>query len=73
MLFQETGVPDNVAYLALGLVMLFVIFGGWVASFFWRLRSLRRDMALLEQVTDEDGPVAVVSEPEGGAPTAPPT
>lgn len=58
MLLQETGIPDNLAYLVLGLVVLFVFLGGWVGSYLWRLRNLRRDVAVLEEMTAEDAGVS---------------
>ncbi len=80
MLLQETGIPDNLAYLVLGLGALFVILGGWVGSYFWRLRNLRRDMAFLERMTEEERlPASPVAESAGtdaenaGAPSAQPT
>ncbi len=54
MLLQANGIPDNVAYLVLGLAVLFTVLGGWLGSYLWRLRNLRRDMALLEQMAEED-------------------
>ncbi len=67
MLLQEAGIPDNVAYLVLGLAALTVIFGGWLVSFFVRLRGLRRDAALLAELeAEDDSPVQTVVAP--GAP-----
>ncbi len=63
MLLQEAGIPDNVAYLVLGLAALVVIFGGWLVSFIVRLRGLRRDAALLAELEAEDGPVQTVVAP----------
>ncbi len=57
MFLQQAGIPDNVAYLVLGLVILALFLGGWVVSFLWRLRNLRRQMALLRQLEAEDSPV----------------
>jgi hypothetical protein len=54
MLLQETGIPDNLAYLFLGLAVLFLILGGWIGSLFWRMRNLRRDMALLEDMLADE-------------------
>ena len=54
MLLQEVAIPNNVAYLALGLAALAVILGGWVISFLWRARNLRRDAALLAQMELEE-------------------
>lgn len=54
MLLQETGIPDNVAYLALGMGVLAVFVGGWVASVVLRLRNLRRELALLEEMDAEE-------------------
>ncbi|MBN1965641.1 MAG: hypothetical protein JW910_13405 [Anaerolineae bacterium] len=64
MLLQEAGIPDNVPYLILGLVMLFLFLGGWLASYFWRLRSLRRDIVMLEQLAEEDAAAAPASAEE---------
>jgi len=54
MPLQQAGIPDNVAYLVLGLVILALFLGGWLASFLWRLRNLRREAALLQQLEAED-------------------
>jgi len=56
MPLQQAGIPDNVAYLVLGLVILALFLGGWLASFLWRLRNLRREAALLQQLEAEDSP-----------------
>ncbi|MCY4061472.1 MAG: hypothetical protein OXG53_03810 [Chloroflexi bacterium] len=47
--------PDNSHYLALGLAVVFVVFGALVGSLFWRERSLRKELALLAQLAGEDG------------------
>jgi hypothetical protein len=72
MLLQQVVIPDNVPYLILGLAALAVILGGWVISFFWRARGLRRDAALLAQMEvqdDEplDSPAARPAEASGGS------
>jgi len=36
MLLQETGIPDNLAYLVLGIAVLLTIIGGWLVSYFLR-------------------------------------
>ncbi len=67
---QETPIPDNLPYLILGLLALFAFFGVFVASLIWRMRNLRRDMALLEQMAAEDasaGDVAAVEKPGAAA------
>lgn len=46
--------PDSSPYLALGLAVVFVILGALVGSLIWRERGLRKDLALLEQLADED-------------------
>lgn len=46
----ENGTPDTVAYLALGLVVVFGLVGGFVASLIARYRSLQKDMQLIEQL-----------------------
>jgi len=63
MLLQEAGIPDNVAYLILGLAALAAIFGGWLVSFMVRLRGLRHDAALLADLEAEGGPVQTVVPP----------
>ncbi len=78
MLLQETGIPDNLAYLVLGLAVLFLLLGGWVGSYLWRLRNLRRDMAVLEAVAEEDAPTSAEASsndeaPASNAPHAQPT
>ena len=45
--------PDNSLYLALGLVVTFVILGLLAGSLYWRERSLRKDLALLEALAAE--------------------
>ena len=47
--------PDNSQYLALGLAVVFVILGLLVGSLFWRERGIRKDLALLEALAEEDG------------------
>ncbi|NPV66232.1 MAG: hypothetical protein HPY64_03710 [Anaerolineae bacterium] len=54
MALQQAGIPDNVAYLVLGVIILALFLGGWLASFLWRLRNLRREMALLQRLEAED-------------------
>jgi hypothetical protein len=78
MLLQEIVIPDNVAYLVLGLAALAVILGGWVISYFWRARGLRRDAALLAQMelqeAEQSGsPAARSADAAGGAETSPPS
>lgn len=55
MLFQNTGIPDTLPYLFLGLAVFFVIVPGWIVSVFWRNRKLRQEKAMLEQLLAEDG------------------
>jgi hypothetical protein len=69
LLLQTTTVPDNVAYLVLGLAMLALFLGGWLASYIWRLRNLRRDAALLAQLEKEGGSAAPVDDPNRSAQT----
>ena len=42
--------PDNSHYLILALAVVFVILGTLVGSLFWRERSLRKDLAVLEEL-----------------------
>lgn len=42
--------PDNSGYLALGLTVVFVILGTLIASFSWRSRNLRQELALIQQL-----------------------
>lgn len=42
--------PDNSRYLALGLAVVFVILGILIASFSWRSRNLRQELALIQQL-----------------------
>lgn len=72
MFLQQAGIPDNVPYLILGLAALAVILGGWVVSFVWRARGLRRDAALLAQMELQeddqgDNPAARPADAPGGA------
>ncbi len=53
MLLQQTAIPDNLSYLLLGLAMLALILGGYLVSYFVRLRNIRREAALLEQMQAE--------------------
>lgn len=53
MFLQQAGIPDNVNFLVLGMAVLFVMFGGWVASLYWRARNLRRNLDLLRQQDTE--------------------
>ncbi len=43
--------PDNSAYLALALAAVFIILAVLVGSLFWRERNLRKDLALLAQIS----------------------
>lgn len=43
--------PDTTNYLALGLVAVFLLLGGFIASLWVRGRNLRRDEAVLRQLT----------------------
>ena len=78
MLLQQGAIPDNVAYLFLGLAALAVILGGWVISFVVRARGLRRDAALLAEMElqEEDQPGSPAARPadapgtESGSPSA---
>lgn len=45
--------PESSHYLALALAVVFVILGALVGSLFWRERSLRKDLALLERLAGE--------------------
>lgn len=51
MSFQTT--PDTSGYLLLGLVMFGVLGFGFVLSLIVRLRNLRRDAALMEELLKE--------------------
>ncbi len=67
---QETPIPDNLPYLILGLLVLFLFFGTFIASLIWRMRNLHHDMVLLEQMAKEDalaGDVAAVEKPGAAA------
>ncbi len=46
--------PDNSGYLALGLAAVFIILGLLILSYFWRARSMRQDLALLNALAEED-------------------
>lgn len=47
--------PDNVAYLALGLLATGGLMLGFIGSLFARFRSLQQDMRVIEQLqADED-------------------
>lgn len=47
--------PDNSDYLALGLIVVFVIMGTLLFSFVWRSRGIQKDLALIEALEREDG------------------
>ena len=47
--------PDNSGYLALGLIVVFVIMGTLLFSFVWRSRGIQKDLALIEALEREDG------------------
>ena len=51
MLFQTT--PDTSGYLLLGFVMFGVLGFGFIVSLIARLRNLRRDAALIEELLEE--------------------
>lgn len=46
--------PENTAYLALALAVVFGILALLVGSLFWRERGLRRDLAVLEELAREE-------------------
>ena len=52
MLFQTT--PDTSSYLLLGFVMFGVVGIGFVLSIFVRMRTLRRDVEMIEELQRED-------------------
>ncbi len=45
--------PDNSGYLALGLAAAFIILGLLILSYFWRARTLRQELALLNALAEE--------------------
>ena len=47
--------PDNSGYLALGLAATFIILGLLVLSYFWRARTMRQELALIEALGREEG------------------
>lgn len=53
MFLQQTGIPDNINFLVMGMVVLFGLFGGWIASLYWRARNLRKNLALLKRQDTE--------------------
>ncbi|GAB4568924.1 MAG: hypothetical protein Kow0077_00590 [Anaerolineae bacterium] len=53
MFLQQAGIPDNVSYLVLGMVILFGLLGGWIASLLWRARNLRRDLEILRRTQSD--------------------
>ena len=46
--------PDNSLYLGLALAVVFIVLGMLVGSLLWRSRSLRKDLALLQELVRED-------------------
>jgi hypothetical protein len=46
--------PDTTNYLALGLVAVFILLGGFIASLWVRARNLRRDEEVLRTVTSDE-------------------
>lgn len=54
MFLQTAGIPDNVSYLVLGMVVLFGLMGGWIASYWWRLRNLRQNIELLNKMESDN-------------------
>ncbi|MCY3832596.1 MAG: hypothetical protein OXG85_06240 [Chloroflexi bacterium] len=46
--------PDNSLYLALGLIATFGILGLLILSYFWRSRSIQRDLAMLNALAAEE-------------------
>lgn len=53
MLLLQTGIPDNTSYLILGLALLVAIYGGWLVSYIVRLRNVKRDLTMLEDLSKE--------------------
>lgn len=47
------GTPDTLAYLYLGLAVLVVIGGGFIASLFVRYRNLQNDLRVIEYLRDD--------------------
>lgn len=53
MFLQQAGIPDNVSYLVLGMVILFAMLGGWIASLRVRMRNLRLMQTQLDSQQDQ--------------------
>ncbi len=47
-------IPATGDFLALGLGVILIVLGGFVASLYLRFRNLAKDEALIEQLADED-------------------
>lgn len=50
----ETTTPDTLAYLVLGLIVAFGILAVFIITMVARYRNLQKDIALIEQLTDEE-------------------
>jgi hypothetical protein len=50
----QTGTPDTVAYLVLGLSAVAVIMGAFLVSLAVRYRNLRKDADLIEQLERDE-------------------
>lgn len=48
------GTPETLNYLILGLVVSFVLMGGWLATLYSRHNNLRKDVALIEQLKEDE-------------------
>jgi hypothetical protein len=45
--------PDTTGYLIMGLVVVFILLGGYITSLWMRYRNLQQDIQLIEQVREE--------------------
>lgn len=50
----ENNTPDTITYLMLGLVVVFGLLGGFIASLVTRHQSLKKDLQVIEQLQHED-------------------
>ena len=53
MLLQQT-TPDTLNYMIAGYVVLAVVLGIYLISFFVRFRSLKQDLSLFEELENEE-------------------
>jgi len=50
--------PNTISYMYLGYAVFSVVFFGYIASYYFRYRSLRRDLEVLKELENAQGEVS---------------